>query len=111
MSEHNDIQSVLTENRIFDPPAGFQEKLGGAWVESMEEYRDLHAKSIADPAGFWESVASNLQWFKPWDTVLEWNLPDARWFIGGTITIVIQAIAKLSHHRRGFRIIIIAIIC
>jgi len=107
MSELNDIQSALTENRIFDPPAGFQEKLGGAWVESMEAYRDLHAKSIADPAGFWESVASNLQWFKPWDTVLEWNLPDARWFIGGTINACYNCVDRHVEDGHGDEVAIV----
>ena len=38
----------------------------------MESYRELHQKSIEDPAGFWESVASELQWDEPWDTAMEW---------------------------------------
>ena len=85
MTEHTDIESVLTEDRIFDPPSDFGTDLGGAWIDSMDSYRDLHAKSIADPAGFWGSVASDLVWDTPWDTVMDWQLPDATWFVGGRL--------------------------
>ena len=29
--------------------------------------------------------ASELDWFKPWEKVLEWEAPEARWFVGGEI--------------------------
>ena len=75
MSDHTDIQSVLKEDRVFDPPADFAERCGGAWVDSMETYRELHRQSIEEPEEFWAAVASELDWFKPWDTVLEWDCP------------------------------------
>ncbi|MAB82184.1 MAG: acetate--CoA ligase [Phycisphaerae bacterium] len=85
MPEQNEFKSVLVENRIFPPPPESGDSLGGAWIDSMETYRDLHAKSIADPEGFWGAAAEDLDWFSHWDTVLEWNLPDAKWFVGGKI--------------------------
>ena len=77
------IESVLSENRVFDPPTGFGEAIGGAYISSLDEYRALHRRSIDDPQGFWGEVAEELDWFTPWDTVLEWDLPDAKWFVGG----------------------------
>ena len=85
MPEQSKFDSVLVEDRVFPPPPGFGDSVGGAWIDSMETYLDLHAKSIADPEGFWSAVAEDLDWFTHWDTVLEWNLPDAKWFIGGQI--------------------------
>lgn len=38
-----------------------------------------------DRIEFWEQQAECLQWFKPWDNVLEWNPPYAKWFSGGKI--------------------------
>jgi len=55
-----------------------------AHIKSLEEYETLYKQSIADPEGFWAGVARELPWFKPWDKVLEWNLPLARWFVGGS---------------------------
>ena len=84
MSDQVDIQSVLSEDRVFDPPVDFGKELGGAWFGSMESYRELHRTSVEDPAGFWDSVASELHWDTPWDTVMEWNLPDAK-VVGGRL--------------------------
>jgi len=36
---------------------------------------------------FWESCASELDWFKKWETTLEWNSPYAKWFIGGKLNV------------------------
>ena len=46
---------------------------------------DLKTRSDAnqDSIKFWEAQASKLYWFKKWHTVLEWDPPFARWFVGG----------------------------
>ena len=38
-----------------------------------------------DNVSFWDEQAKKLSWFKPWTKTLEWNLPFAKWFIGGKI--------------------------
>ncbi len=43
--------------------------------------------AAADPEAFWAKQAEELHWFKKWDTVLEWNEPFAKWFVGGKINI------------------------
>jgi acetyl-CoA synthetase len=77
---NQDIDSTLRENRVFPPPAEFSTK---AYVKSLEEYEKLYKQSIENPEAFWAGVARELHWFKPWDKVLEWNLPWAKWFVGG----------------------------
>ena len=94
------IKSVLQEDRIFDPPADFIHRSGGAWIETMEQYSTLHAQSIADPEHFWGAVAEELHWFKHWDTVLEWDCPDARWFTGGRINACYNCVDR--HVENGF---------
>jgi acetyl-CoA synthetase len=74
------MHSVLQESRKFPPPAEFA---ANAHIKSDAEYKALHKRSIEDPDGFWGEVAKDLHWFKPWDKVLEWELPDAKWFVGG----------------------------
>ena len=72
MSDQNSsFESVLVEDRVFPPPPDAGASLGGAWIDSMEVYRDLHAKSVADPEGFWAAAAEDLEWFSHWGTVLE----------------------------------------
>ena len=79
-----DLDSILRENRVFPPPEEFSRK---AHIKSLEEYEVLYKKSIEDPEAFWAGVAQELHWFKPWEKVLEWNLPWAKWFVGGKINL------------------------
>ena len=81
---NRDIDSTLRENRVFPPPAEFSAK---AHIKSLEEYEALYKQSIEDPETFWAGVARELHWFKPWDKVLEWNLPWAKWFVGGQMNL------------------------
>src|SRR5262249_49535958 len=43
----------------------------------------LWNRAKADLEGFWAEQAKELHWFKPFDKVLEWNEPFAKWFVGG----------------------------
>lgn len=72
--------STSEESRVFPPPAAFSNQ---AQVKSMAEYEALYQRSIKDPESFWAEIAKELHWFKPWDSVLEWNEPYAKWFAGG----------------------------
>ncbi len=82
MSDVNAIESVLHENRVFEPKEEFREN---AHIKSFAEYEKIYAEAEADPEAFWAKIAEeNIHWFKKWDTVLEWNLPHAKWFVGAT---------------------------
>ena len=69
---NQDIDSTLREDRVFPPPPEFSRK---AHIQSLAQYETLYKQSIDDPEGFWAGAAEELHWFKPWDKVLEWNLP------------------------------------
>ena len=84
MPEPTAIESVLTEDRVFPPAAEFA---ANAHIKSFEEYESLYAEAAADVPAFWAKQAESLDWFKKWDTVLEWNEPFAKWFVGGKINI------------------------
>jgi acetyl-CoA synthetase len=101
------IESVLQEGRIFEPPAGFSESVGGAYVGSMERYRELYDRSVKDPEGFWSEIADDLDWFRPWDRVLEWNLPDAKWFVGGQTNLCHNCVDRQVNHGHGNDVAII----
>jgi acetyl-CoA synthetase len=75
-----DLESTLREDRIFPPPPEFA---ASAHIQSLEQYEALYARSIADPEAFWAEAASELHWFEKWTKVLDWNLPWAKWFVGG----------------------------
>jgi len=79
-----DIESVLNEKRVFPPDRDFA---AAAHVKSMAEYERIYRQSVEDPEAFWAGVAREIDWFTPWTRVLEWNPPDAKWFVGGKINI------------------------
>ncbi len=83
-SSGSGIESVMHEDRVFDPPASVSDS---AHVPSLEAYRSLHERSLQDPEGFWSDVAMELSWFQPWSKVLEWDAPDAKWFVGATTNV------------------------
>ena len=95
------IESILQEKRLFNPPAEFSARTGGAYVKSLDDYRQLYKQSIDDPEGFWGEKARELDWFKPWTKVLEWNPPDAKWFIGGKTNICHNCIDRQVKHGFG----------
>ena len=84
MSESAAIESVLNEDRVFPPPPEFAAK---AHIKSFEEYEKLYDEAAEDVPAFWAKQAESLDWFRKWDTVLEWNEPFAKWFVGGKINI------------------------
>jgi acetyl-CoA synthetase len=84
MATHADIDSVLIEQRVFEPPEDFRSK---AHINSKAEYDRLYKEAAEHPAEFWAKIASELHWYKPWERVLEWNLPFAQWFIGGQLNL------------------------
>jgi acetyl-CoA synthetase len=83
-SEHGgeSITSILNESRVFPPPPEFASR---AHVSSLEQYEALWNRAKDDPDGFWGEMAGLLDWSRPWDKVLDWNPPFARWFVGGQL--------------------------
>ncbi|MDO8578797.1 MAG: acetate--CoA ligase [Dehalococcoidales bacterium] len=51
----------------------------------LAKLQEMHRRSLESPEEFWAEQARQLDWFKPWDKVLEWDPPFARWFVGGQL--------------------------
>ncbi|HXG66636.1 MAG TPA: AMP-binding protein, partial [Blastocatellia bacterium] len=84
MSSPSSIDSILKESRVFEPSEKFRQQ---AHISSLEEYERLYQEAESDPGGFWGRIAGDLHWFRPWDKVLEWDAPWAKWFVGGQMNI------------------------
>ena len=75
------IASLLDEERTFPPPAGFA-------ARARVTDRAAAAEAAADPEAFWAARAAELvTWTEPWHTVCEWDLPFAKWFVGGRLNV------------------------
>lgn len=83
-NEDPNLSSLLREQRIFLPP---QEFAAQAHIGNFNDYKLLYERSVKDPEGFWADAAKQLDWFEPWEKVLEWDVPWAKWFVGGKINL------------------------
>jgi acetyl-CoA synthetase len=82
-----ELSALLTETRTFPPSDAFR---GSAAVNDPAIY-DIAA---ANPEDFWAGLARELEWIKPWDRVLEWNSPDAKWFAGGKLNASVNCVDR-----------------
>ena len=60
----------------------------------------MRTRREQDPEAFWGECGKQLSWFKPFDKVLEWKLPFAKWFLGGKINASYNC---LDRHLTGAR--------
>jgi acetyl-CoA synthetase len=74
------IEALLKEGRKFPPPKSFAK---AARVRSAAIYREARR----NPVRFWERQARELRWIRPWRKGLEWELPYAKWFVGGKLNV------------------------
>ena len=91
MSDPTAIESILKESRMFPPPKEFSQN---AYIKSFEEYEQIYDEAAKDPEAFWAKQAESIDWFRKWDTVLEWNEPFAKWFVGGKLNIAYNCLDR-----------------
>ncbi|HWC14139.1 MAG TPA: acetate--CoA ligase [Actinomycetota bacterium] len=72
------IEALLSERRTFAPPEDF-----AAHANASDPA--IYAQAERDPDGWWAQQAERLDWFERWETVLDWQPPHHRWFLGGTL--------------------------
>src|SRR6267143_265857 len=90
---HAEFADLLREDRAFPPPASFRAR---AHVQDEHIYDDAER----DPEAFWAKFAAELEWSRPWDKVLDWQPPHAKWFVGGQLNVAVNC---LDRHVRGAR--------
>ena len=98
------VESVLQEHRTFPPPSHIAQR---AHIRSMQQYEQMYAESLANPEKFWAEAAADLHWFKKWTRVLEWDLPDARWFVNGKTNLCYNCIDRQVKAGHGDRIALV----
>lgn len=98
--------SILGEKKLYEPPDGVKMK---AYIKTMEEYKELYQKSIDDPAKFWGELAEQLDWYKKWDKVLEYdfNKPEVKWFKGGKLNASYNCLDRHLNHWRSNKVALI----
>ena len=75
------IDALGWEKRTFPPSASFKQD---ALVTGTFMYDDANT----DYHGFWAKQSADLlDWNSDWSTICEWELPFAKWFVGGTLNV------------------------
>jgi len=92
-STRAEFADLLREDRVFPPPPAFR---AAAHVRDESIYEE----AAKDPEAFWARFAKELEWIRPWDKVLDWQPPHAKWFVGGKLNISVNC---LDRHVRGAR--------
>jgi acetyl-CoA synthetase len=84
------LATLLSEQRRFPPPAAFAAQANATAA--------LYEAAARDREGFWAEQARTLEWMRPWDRVLDWTLPHAKWFVGGQLNVAANC---LDRHLAG----------
>ena len=96
MVQQGHIDHLLQESGEIQPPSSLIEQV------YLKDFDDAYRRSVEDPEGFWAEVASELDWFKPWSRVFEWEHPTFKWFLGGQCNITYNCLDRhLTAGRRN----------
>jgi len=83
------IENLLREERTFPPSAEFMRY---ATANDPEIYtRTATEEGFKD---FWTQEAARIDWMEPWTELLDWQLPYAKWFVGGKLNISVNCLDR-----------------
>ena len=88
MVQQGQIDHLLQETGQFNPPPAL---VSQAYMQDQEA---VYQRSVDDPEGFWAEAAAELDWFKPWDQVFQWDYPNFKWFLGGACNITANCLDR-----------------
>jgi len=95
-SSGDSIENLGNESRQFPPSAEF--------AAQANAKADIYATADADRLAFWETQARELTWDQPWSSVLDWQVPYAKWFVGGKLNASVNAVDRHVAEGRGNRV-------
>jgi acetyl-CoA synthetase len=94
------IDDLSSEGRRFAPLQSFADS---AHVRDSS----LYDEAREDYQAYWARHAKELlSWSKPWNSLCEWTLPFAKWFVGGTLNVAYNCLDRHVHAGHGERVAI-----
>jgi acetyl-CoA synthetase len=90
------LSALLHESRRFPPPRDF--------AEAANAQEEIYARAAGDSVSFWEGEARALSWGEPWSEALRWDLPFARWFVGGKLNVSYNCVDRHVEAGRGSKV-------
>ena len=87
IDQRPEIEALQGEGRAFPPDPAF--------AAQANVKPDIYERAAADPEGFWAELArERVSWSKPFKTTLEWELPFAKWFVGGELNVAYDCVDR-----------------
>jgi len=93
-TKHAELADLLREDRNYIPSDTFR-------ARAVVRDERIYDEAARDPEAYWARLAGELEWSRPWTTVLDWQPPHAKWFVGGQINASANCIDR--HVRSGRR--------
>ncbi len=75
------IETHSAETRTFEPSPEFVERARC----NRAKYEQLYKESLESPDSFWTRETAELVFRKPWQKLLDWELPHSKWFVGAEL--------------------------
>ncbi len=95
---HNTIDDLMLENRKFPPSDDFKR-------QTLVADTSLYDEAAEDYQGFWARQAADLlSWSTDWETICEWELPYAKWFVGGQLNVSYNCLDRHVEAGRGDKV-------
>ena len=87
MSQHEEtVSALLHEERRFEPPAEFRAQANAQ--------PGIYEEASRDRLEWWAGEARRLTWAEPWTSILNWNEPFAKWFVGGKLNVAVNCVDR-----------------
>jgi len=90
------FENLSYEDRTFPPSETF--------IKNANAKSNIYDEANKDRLAFWEKQASRLHWDKKWSQVVDWQLPFAKWFIGGKLNATYNCLDVHVLAGRGDRV-------
>ena len=87
------VNLLMSSHDIFPVPANLAKT---AWCDDAT-YREMYARSIEDPEGFWAEQAERLDWIQTWSRVKDVDFTGdvrIRWFEGAKLNACVNCIDR-----------------
>ncbi len=97
-SSDDNIESILKLSASFPP---LKRNINQMQVREKDSYKDFYRSSIKNSSDFWGDVASEMQWFKKWDKLIDGSFPDFKFFVNGYSNVSLNCIDRYANKTPG----------
>jgi acetyl-CoA synthetase len=87
------IETMFLEERRYAPPPDF-----AAQANAQQSLYELEFEEL------WAKEAERVTWFEPWTTLLEWEPPYAKWYVGGKLNVCFNCVDRHVEAGKGGKV-------